>query len=117
MPNPRNAFHNNTPGPWYVDDQCICCGLCENVAPELFRMSADGSHYLVYRQPAAPQDLEDAENAMERCPATAIGSDRVIAPTHMGRSDVQIHGAVSEGTGPLCGYNLPSLLEGSIHHR
>ena len=79
MPNLKNAFNNNTPGAWYVDDQCICCGLCGNVAPELFQMSPDGGNFLVYRQPATPQELDDAENARERCPAEAIGSDRPAA--------------------------------------
>ena len=77
MPNPHHTFHNNTPGNWYVDDQCICCGLCENVAPETFRMSDDGGNFLVYRQPGTPGEIADAENARERCPVEAIGNDRV----------------------------------------
>ena len=76
MPNPKNAFDNNAPGDWYVDDHCICCGLCENVAPDVFRMSPDGSNFLVYHQPATPQEINDADNARERCPVEAIGNDR-----------------------------------------
>ena len=78
MPNPRKALAENSPGAWYIDDQCICCGLCENIAPGLFQMSGDAGNYLVFRQPTTPQELEDATDARERCPAEAIGSDRIF---------------------------------------
>ncbi len=80
MANPKKFFTDNTPGPWYVDDQCICCGLCENVAPETFRMSDDNSHHIVHHQPLTPEELADAENACDRCPVEAIGKDRLAAP-------------------------------------
>jgi ferredoxin len=76
MANSKDSFTDNAPGPWYVDEQCICCGLCEDAAPEVFRLSDDGSHNLVHRQPATPQELADAENARDRCPVEAIGKDR-----------------------------------------
>ena len=79
MPQPHKAFAENAPGTWYVDHECICCGLCENVAPDLFRMSADGGNYLVHLQPSSLEEISDAENARERCPAEAIGDDRPAA--------------------------------------
>jgi ferredoxin len=80
MANSKDSYPDNTPGPWYVDEQCICCGLCEDVAPDVFRISADGSHNLVHHQPTTPEELADAENARDRCPVEAIGKDRQDAP-------------------------------------
>ena len=77
MATPKNSFPDNAPGSWYVDDQCICCGLCENVAPDTFRLSDDNSHNVVYRQPQTSSELADAQNAHERCPVEAIGSNRL----------------------------------------
>ncbi len=75
MANPNQRFNDNVPGSWYVDDECICCGLCENVAPETFRLSADYSHHAVHHQPATLEEIADAENARERCPVEAIGQE------------------------------------------
>lgn len=79
MANPNDSFTDNVPGPWYVDAQCICCGLCENVAPETFRIAPGYDHNLVYHQPRTPEELADAENARDRCPVEAIGNDRIAA--------------------------------------
>ena len=76
MPDPARSFPDNAPGPWYVDDDCICCGLCESVAPAVFRLSDDGSHNVVHRQPNGTDELLDAEDARDRCPVDAIGRDR-----------------------------------------
>ena len=76
MANPQRSFTDSVPGSWYVDDDCICCGLCEDAAPEVFRLSRDGSHNLVHHQPATAEELADAENARDRCPVEAIGKDR-----------------------------------------
>lgn len=76
MPDPACSFPDNAPGPWYVDDDCICCGLCESVAPTVFRLSDDGSHNVVHRQPVQADEVLDAEDARDRCPVDAIGRDR-----------------------------------------
>lgn len=75
MANPAQRFDDNTPGFWYVDDQCIACGLCGNDAPAFFSPSADYGHYRVHRQPVSAEELREAVDALERCPAEAIGND------------------------------------------
>ena len=75
MANPKHSFTDNAPGPWYVDHQCICCGLCGNDAPAVFGEAADYSHHRVHRQPTNPEELRDAEDARDRCPVEAIGND------------------------------------------
>lgn len=77
MPDPENRHPENVPGPWYVDDECIACGLCDDMLPEVFALSADGDHNYVHRQPATdnPQEIALANEAMEACPAESIGND------------------------------------------
>jgi len=75
MANQQNKHSENVPGPWYVDDQCIICGMCDEYAPASFRVSADGAQNIVYRQPETPEELAQAKDAMENCPADAIGNN------------------------------------------
>ena len=76
MPNFARSFADNAPGPWYVDKDCICCGLCEDASPTVFRLADDGSHNIVHRQPQTAEESLEAEDARERCPVDAIGNDR-----------------------------------------
>ena len=75
MAHPKQRFDDNAPGLWYVDDQCIACGLCGNDASTVFSPSGDYDHYRVHRQPVTAEELRDAEDARESCPAEAIGND------------------------------------------
>ena len=75
MPDPNNRHSDNVPGPWYVDDQCIVCGLCDEVLPEVFALSADGDHNFVHHQPDTGTQLALANEAMDSCPVEAIGND------------------------------------------
>ena len=77
MANKDERFEDNVPGPWYVDRQCISCGLCADVAPGIFAMSQDGDHNFVFHQPSTPEELGQAMEALEGCPVEAIGKDGV----------------------------------------
>lgn len=49
---------------------CICCGLCAETCPEVFRMNEDGKAE-VYAQP--DKDCENtAAEAAENCPVAVI---------------------------------------------
>ena len=75
MANPNDKFSVNVPGPWYVDTNCIACGLCDELAPSVFRFfEAEGQNY-VYHQPESEEELERANEAREACPVEAIGND------------------------------------------
>lgn len=65
----------NVPGSWYVDQQCIICGLCSEYGPSVFRPSEDGDHNYVHHQPVTAEELAEAERAREACPVDAIGKD------------------------------------------
>ena len=64
----------NVAGPYYVDTNCISCELCVQTAEENFAMNDDGMAY-VKKQPADDEEIELCEEALESCPAEAIGSD------------------------------------------
>ncbi len=66
---------DNVAGKWYVDDQCTACGVCEGSAPENFKMSDDGAYAYVCKQPGNEEEEAACKEAMEACPAEAIGDD------------------------------------------
>lgn len=73
MANANDRVAENVEGQFYVDEQCIACGLCVGEAPENFDMG-DGYAY-VYKQPENDEEKEACESALELCPVDAIGDD------------------------------------------
>jgi ferredoxin len=67
----------NVPGKYYVDSNCIACGVCEGTAPDNFKLNADGTHTYVQKQPANPDEEAKTKDAMGACPTTSIGDDGV----------------------------------------
>ncbi len=51
-------------------DECISCGVCESMCPEVFRMTDDGLSE-VYQQPPPDQEAA-AQEAAESCPVNII---------------------------------------------
>ncbi|MFH1553200.1 MAG: ferredoxin [Candidatus Omnitrophota bacterium] len=52
------------------NDTCIGCGLCAQVAPEVYQMEGDKA---VVTADEIPEDkVEDAKNGADQCPVTAI---------------------------------------------
>lgn len=68
-------WHDNAPGPVYVDESCIICSLCADLAPSVFRMSDEEDHDICHRQPRTHEDWEAAREAAESCPTESIGVD------------------------------------------
>ncbi|MCE5300932.1 MAG: ferredoxin [Spirochaetia bacterium] len=77
MANKASKVAENVPGKYYVDDQCIACGVCEGSAPENFKMNDDGSHACVFKQPANDAEESACKEAMGSCPTNSIGDDGV----------------------------------------
>jgi len=65
----------NVPGPFYVDQDCIDCNLCSEIAPANFAVNPENGHDYVYRQPGNEEELSFCREAMECCPVQAIGAD------------------------------------------
>lgn len=74
----------NVPGRFWVDEQCIDCDVCRDIAPATFGREDRGAHSFVRRQPATPDELAAAAEAMAECPVGAIGEDE--APREAGHA-------------------------------
>lgn len=75
MASRKNQTAGNVPGKYYVDDQCIHCGICVDGAPENFRFDESDSYAYVYKQPANAAEESKCASVMEECPVNAIGND------------------------------------------
>jgi glyoxylase-like metal-dependent hydrolase (beta-lactamase superfamily II)/ferredoxin len=62
----------NVEGDFFVDDTCIDCDACRQIAPETFRDHGDQSS--VGRQPSTPAAIHRALMALVACPTASIGT-------------------------------------------
>jgi ferredoxin len=74
---PARRVPDNTPGPFYVDRECIDCDLCREVAPENFQRNEDEGYSFVVKQPETDDERKRCEEARDSCPVEAIGNDGV----------------------------------------
>lgn len=65
----------NVPGKYYVDNTCIDCDLCRQLAPQSFKRLDDAGYSYVFRQPVTPGEIAQAEEARSSCPTETIGND------------------------------------------
>ena len=56
---------------YYVNDECIGCGMCAGTCPEVFSMGEDGIAVAIEEEVSADV-LKAAEEAKENCPVGAI---------------------------------------------
>src|SRR6187397_2113217 len=63
----------NAPGPFFVDDSCIDCAKCREVAPATFASSERGASF-VFAQPADDAARHRALMALVACPTASIGA-------------------------------------------
>jgi glyoxylase-like metal-dependent hydrolase (beta-lactamase superfamily II)/ferredoxin len=90
----------NAPGDFFVDDSCIDCETCRNVAPRTFARSDRLGLSIVRRQPASREDELRAAMALVSCPTSSIGTE----------SKRDVHEAVEALPDPIaddvfyCGY-------------
>lgn len=75
MANRDDKVADNSEGRYYVDTQCIDCGLCYDVAPSNFTHNEEGGYAFVQRQPGNEEEEESCKEALDSCPVEAIGDD------------------------------------------
>jgi len=80
MADPNDRNEGNVPGSFFTDSECIDCNLCAETAPEFFQASDDGYH-IVHKQPVTDDEIALAEEALEGCPAEAIGNNGWNCPS------------------------------------
>ncbi len=74
MASQSRRLEENQPGPFFVDDSCIDCDTCRQLAPDVFaRSEARGCSY-VARQPDGDDQRRRTRLALIACPAASIGS-------------------------------------------
>jgi glyoxylase-like metal-dependent hydrolase (beta-lactamase superfamily II)/ferredoxin len=72
--NPSKRLPENVPGDFYVDESCIDCDACRQIAPEVFRDHGDQSS--VYKQPEGEREVTRALMSLVACPTASIGTSR-----------------------------------------
>ncbi len=107
MARPDLHHPGNVAGAWYVDERCIDCGTCRDLAPATF--SDLGPKSVVSHQPERGADEEGAWLAAQACPTQSIGTlDRRPRP---GRLYPRL---LVEGTYDL-GYTSPDSFGASAY--
>lgn len=53
---------------YYVNENCIGCGMCVNTCPEVFEMTDEGTAKAMN----VNTEMDEAQEAMEGCPVDAI---------------------------------------------
>jgi len=76
MASRRRAFAGNAPGTFFVDDTCIDCDTCRQLAPLTFH--AVEGHSEVHAQPLDAGIMRLAAQALLSCPTSSIGADRSL---------------------------------------
>jgi glyoxylase-like metal-dependent hydrolase (beta-lactamase superfamily II)/ferredoxin len=74
MANPARRLPENVPGDFYVDDSCIDCDACRQIAPTIFRDHGEQSS--VFRQPETDEEVRRALMSIVACPTSSIGTSR-----------------------------------------
>ena len=72
MANYRQKLSGNIDGDYFVDNRCINCDNCRELAPEVFR--EQDSFSIVYQQPMGMEARERTIRAVISCPTRSIGS-------------------------------------------
>jgi glyoxylase-like metal-dependent hydrolase (beta-lactamase superfamily II)/ferredoxin len=72
--NPSKRLPENVPGDFYVDESCIDCDACRQIAPGVFRDHGEQSS--VFRQPETEREVLAALKAVVACPTASIGTSR-----------------------------------------
>ena len=69
------AVAENAPGDLFVDDSCIECDTCRELAPDVFG-SLDSGQSFVRAQPSDDGTWRRALHAVVSCPTSSIGTER-----------------------------------------
>jgi glyoxylase-like metal-dependent hydrolase (beta-lactamase superfamily II)/ferredoxin len=100
--NPAKRLPENVPGDFYVDESCIDCDACRQIAPNIFRDHGDRSS--VYRQPRTGEEVLGALKAIVACPTSSIGTTR----GYDARLGVAAFPERLDGNVFYCGFNAES---------
>ena len=75
MADKTQRYPENNTGKWYVDNTCIDCDACRQIAPDNFSRNEEGGYTFVSKQPENESEAQQCQEAMEGCPVESIGDD------------------------------------------
>ena len=75
MADRNRKVRTNVAGKYYVDDTCIDCDLCREIALETFKRDEETGTSYVHRQPETQEEIVLADEAARSCPTETIGKD------------------------------------------
>lgn len=105
MADRARSHEENLPGPFFVDQTCINCDTCRQIAPLVFEDSGD--HSFVRLQPEGDDQLRLAARAALCCPTNSIGAEagpaKDAVKTALGDFPLPVTDAVW-----YCGFNAES---------
>ena len=97
------------PGDFYVDESCIDCDACRQIAPEIFRDHGEQSS--VYRQPRTEAEVLGALKSIVACPTSSIGTTR----DYDARLGVEAFPERMDENVYYCGFNSPKSYGGNSY--
>jgi len=59
-------------GKYYVNDACLGCAICPEIAPDNFRFNHEQGCVYVCKQPDTEEEVRLCVEAMDICPVNAI---------------------------------------------
>jgi ferredoxin len=75
MADKTQKYPDNAPGKFYVDNTCIDCDACRQIAPDNYSRNEEGGYSYLSKQPENDAESQLCQEALEGCPVEAIGSD------------------------------------------
>jgi len=109
MADRRRAVAENVSGDFFVDETCIDCDACRQLAPEVFADA--GSYSFVHKQPENPASTRKALQALLACPTGSIGTLHPDRAREV-RADFPMH---LESGVYYCGFNSPKSFGGNSY--
>src|SRR5579863_1424978 len=109
MADRRRAVPENVPGDFFVDETCIDCDTCRQLAPEVFDDA--GNYSFVHAQPASAEGGRKALQALLACPTGSIGTLNAIRAREV-KADFPMR---LEAGVYYCGFNSPKSFGGSSY--
>ena len=86
-----NRVPLNVPGKFFVDDTCLDCDLCREIAPNHFSRDKERGVAYVSSQPSTPEELALCYECVNACPCESIGDTgdqhdwTLLPPVHLER--------------------------------
>ncbi len=109
MANPQKRVSTNVAGEFFVDDTCINCDTCRQLAPSVFEDTGETS--AVTHQPQTAEEIRSATRALLACPTGSIGT---LHPNNASEVQGDFPLLIEEGVF-YCGYNSPKSFGGNSY--